>query len=135
MDHNVQIGIADHLPMKNRKIWSVRQAGQFAIIGSIVFLALFAANLRSRFYFHGPDYGFLFWISLYCAVTGVGLIRFKKWAVLMAFLPALVTGVILVASPRRANGPDPGFFLAIALFGFLVAVPIGMFRHWKELHW
>jgi hypothetical protein len=53
----------------------------------------------------------------------------------MAFLPALVIGAILVASLRRANGLDPGFFLAIALFGFLVAVPIGMFRHWKELHW
>ena len=116
MDNEVQMGAPAHSPMQNRKGWSVRQVGQFAILGSIVFLALFAANLRSRLYFHGPDYGFLFWISLYCAVTGVGLIRFKKWAVFMAFSPALAFGAILTASLRTSHGPDAGFFFHVRSF-------------------
>jgi hypothetical protein len=135
MDNEVQMGAPAHLPMQNCRVWSVRQMGQFAILGSIVFLALFAANLRSRLSFHGSEYGFLFWISLYCAVTGVGLIRFKKWAVLLAFSPALAFGAILTTSLRTSNGPDAGVFFMFALFAFFIAVPIRMFRYWKDLRW
>ena len=68
----------------------------FVAIGYLLLFAagylffLFASNLRSRIYYHGPNYSFLFWLFLYSSITAFGLLRLRKWAVLSLFLPGIL---------------------------------------------
>jgi hypothetical protein len=111
--------------------------GYVTLFFSGVFLILFFVNLRSRLYYNGPNYGFLFWIALYSAITGFGLVRLKKWAVLSLFVPGIVDSVILAfaVGASKTTFPTLAVLFNIALLGLLVAIPARMFRHWAELRW
>ncbi len=114
----------------------IRIAGRFALFMAVIFLLLFLANLRSRFYYHGPNYGFLFWMFLYCAVTGVGLMKLKKWAVLLLFLPGILSIVIFIYGwSKGASVPMPWALLNYGFLAALLAIPVVMLRKWRELHW
>ena len=114
-----------------------RSMGLLAIALSIVFLTLFAFNLRSRLYFQGPDWGFLLWMSVYCAITGAGLLRFRKWAVLLSFIPAMAYAAILVVSSKTEakHYSDLVLLFNFAICGLLFVVPAKMSRHWNALRW
>lgn len=114
-----------------------RSMGLAAMAVSTICLTLFAFNLRSRLYFHGPNWGFLFWLSLYCALTGAGLLRLKKWAALLSFIPAILYAVILVVSLNAEKSLYSGLALVFnfAICCLLFAVPAKMSRHWKALSW
>jgi hypothetical protein len=120
----------------------IREGGGVALFFGAVFLLLFAANLRSRLYYDGPNYGFLLWISCYWVVTGIGLLKFRKWAVLLAFLPGVFYGAIVVDGlVKGASGQTPWIqFAAAAVFNYLfaialLAIPANMLRSWSELRW
>jgi hypothetical protein len=99
-------------------------------------LLLFAANIRSHFYYQGPNYSFLIGISLYCIVTGIGLLKVRKWAVLLLFLPGAFTIVIFyMAWTKGARVPLPWSVLNYGFLATLVGIPAIMLRHWNQLRW
>jgi hypothetical protein len=114
----------------------IRSCGGFVLFMAVVFLALSLANLRSRIYYHGPNYSFLFWLCFYCVVTGIGLIRLKKWAVLLLFVPGILCIIIFVYSwTKGASVPMPWALLNYLFVASLLAIPAIMLRKWDELHW
>ena len=119
------------------KIHSLIQiAARFVLFMAAVFLLLFLANLRSRFYYHGPNYSFLFWMFLYCVLTGAGLLKQRKWAVLLLFLPGTLSFAILIYSWTK--GASVAMPWALLNYGFVVtllSIPAIMLRNWSELRW
>ncbi len=114
----------------------IRIVDRLALFMAAVFLLLFLANLRSRIYFHGPDYSFLFWMFLYCTVTGLGLLKLKRWAILLLFLPGILSIVIFAYGwARGARARMPWALLNYAFLATLLVVPALMLRRWRELHW
>jgi hypothetical protein len=111
-------------------------AGRFFIFMATVIMLLFLANLRSRFYYHGPNYSSLLWMSFYCVLTGIGLLKSKKWAFLLLFLPGICTITIFIygwAAGARVLKP-----WALVNYGFiitLVGIPTFMLRYWHESRW
>src|SRR6266852_5408518 len=81
---------------KNRNGMNRKAIPLFVAIGYLLLFAagylffLFASNLRSRNYYHAPNYSFLFWLFLYSSITAFGLMRLRKWAVLSLFLPGIL---------------------------------------------
>ena len=114
----------------------IRLVGSFVLFVAAVFLALFLANLRSRLYYHGPNYSFLIWIFLYSIVTGFGLLKLKRWAVLLLFLPGVVSVAIFVYGwTKGASVPMPWALLNYGFLATLFAIPALMLRNWHELQW
>jgi hypothetical protein len=110
--------------------------GRLALCIAGLFLLLFFANVRSRLFYQGPNYNFLFWIFLYCTVTGVGLMKFKRWAILLLFLPGVLTVAIFVYSwTKGASVPMPWALLNYGFVAVLFAIPAFMLRSWHELQW
>ena len=120
----------------------IREGGRVAFFLGAVFLLLFAANLRARINYHGSNYPFLLWISCYWVLTGVGLLKFRKWAVLLAFLPGVLYVVIVVYGLTKGPSVQTPWivFAAAAVFNYflavtLVAIPANMLRSWQDLRW
>lgn len=101
---------------------------------AIFCLLLFLSNLRSRFYYHGPNYSFLFWIFIYCLLTGIGLLKLRKWAVILLFLPGTLSVVIFVYGwTKGASVSMPWAILNYCFLIALIAIPVTMVLHWHEL--
>jgi len=114
----------------------IRIAGRLTLFMAGAFLLLFLANLRSRFYYHGPNYSFLFWMFFYCMLTGIGLLKLRKWAVLLLFLPGILSVAIFVYSwTKGASVPMPWALLNYGFVATLLAIPVVMLRNWHELRW
>jgi hypothetical protein len=114
----------------------IRIAGRFTLFMAVVFLLLFLANLRSRFYYHGPNYSFLFWMFFYCVLTGIGLLKLRKWAVLLLFLPGILSIVIFTYSGAKgARVLMPWALLNYGFVAALLGIPALMLRCWRELRW
>jgi hypothetical protein len=112
-----------------------RAVGMLTLVIGAFVLLLLLANLRSRAYFHGPNYsGPLLAIFIYCAVCGIGLLRRQRWAVLAMFAPGVVLTAFVTYIAARF-GPFRSFVL-ICNFGFavaLLAIPALMLRHSRDL--
>lgn len=114
----------------------IRIVGQFCLVMSAVCSLLFLANLRSRIYYHGPNYSFILWLCLYCGLTGLGLLRLKKWSVMMLFVPGICAIAIFVyAWAKGASASMPWALLNYAFLVVLFAIPAAMIKKWNELHW
>lgn len=114
----------------------IRIIGRFVLFMAAVFLLLFLANLRSRFYYHGPNYSFLFWMFSYCVLTGFGLLKLKRWALLLLFLPGFLTMAIFISSwTKGASVPMPWALLNYGFVAALFVIPALMLRSWHELQW
>lgn len=101
---------------------------------AIFCLLLFLSNLRSRFYYHGPNYSFLFWIFLYCLLTGIGLVKLRKWAVVLLFIPGILSWAIFAYGWTKGESiPMPGAIFNYCLLAALVAIPAIMLLNWREL--
>lgn len=119
---------------KNNSMISI--VGRLALLMAAVFFLLFLANLRSRLYYHGPNYSFLLWMFIYCLVTGFGLLKLKRWAVLLLFVPGCFTVVVFVYSwTKGASVPMPWALLNYGFLAALFAVPALTLRRWHELQW
>lgn len=122
--------------MSEKNTALIRVAGRFVLFVAVVFLLLFVANLRSRFFYHGPNYSFLFWMFSYSAVTGIGLLKLRRWGVLLLFLPGILSIVIFAYSwARGARALMPWALLNYAFVAMLLAIPALMLRRWRELRW
>ena len=114
----------------------IRITGRLILFVAAIFLLLFLANLRSRFYYHGPNYGFLFWMFSYCVLTGIGLLKLRKWAVILMFLPGFLTIAIFVFSwTKGASVPLPWALLNYGFLATLLLIPVVMLRKWHEMRW
>lgn len=113
------------------------RSGYFMLATAAFVLLLFLMNLRSRLYYHGPNYGFLFWIFVYLGIVGIGLLRLKKWAVIGEFVPAILYLALFLYDFRElAHGfPASWVFLNVAIFAFFLGIPLFTLRHWNELQW
>jgi hypothetical protein len=66
-----------------------QRLGYATLILAFFLLLLFLANLKSRFYYNGPDYSFLIWVFAWALTAGVGLLLLRKCAVVSLFLPCI----------------------------------------------
>jgi len=98
-------------------------------------LLLFVANVRSRLYYHGPNYSFLFWLFLYALLTGIGVMRLKKWGVLLLFLPSIGMLIVLCVARVEERVTLGILSLNLAFVLLFAAVPAIMLRNWSELRW
>jgi hypothetical protein len=97
-------------------------------------LLLILRNLRSRLYY-GPDYGFLFWLFVWSAIGGIGLLRLRKWAVILLFFPGLATGVVILAGVVKTSIATWVVLVNVSFAVLLLAIPVLLFRYWNELRW
>src|SRR5207244_11278803 len=72
-----------------------QRLGYATLILASFLLLLYVMNLRSRFYYNGPDYSFLFWLFAWAATAGIGLLLLRKWAVDLLFFQGIAFAVIL----------------------------------------
>lgn len=98
-------------------------------------LLLFVTNIRSRLYYHGPNYSFLFWMFLYALLTGIGIMRLKKWGVLLLCLPPIGMTLELGVIRFMESGSSVTIFINLVVALMFAAVPALMLRNWAELHW
>lgn len=98
-------------------------------------LLLFLRNLRSRLYYHGPDYGFFFWLFAWAAIAGVGLVYLRKWAVILLFLPGVATAMVILVSMSRTSIVASVTLVNISFAALLLSIPVLLFRYWNDLHW
>ena len=114
----------------------IQRIGWSVLFVGAVFLFLFFANLRSRLIYHGPNFSFLFWMFLYCLLIGIGLLKLKKWAVLLLFLPGILCILILaIGMLRGAQVPMTWALINYTFVAILFGTPIIMLRHWRDLKW
>ena len=120
----------------NVKLSFIPRVGLLMLFVAGFVLLLFIANLRSRIYYHGPNYGFLFWIFLFTGVTAVGLIRLRKWAVILLFVPPILNAIIVgMGLKSLRSSPAVPILINLAIPLLLLLVPLLMLRCWRELRW
>jgi len=115
----------------------ITRYGKFALLLAGMFLFLGAMNLKSHIQYGGRDYRFLFWIAAYFSVMGIGLIRLRKWALLLLFLPAFVDVTLFILDYRDvAHGvPIGSTILNLCLLAVFTAIPVNGLLFWRELTW
>ena len=114
-----------------------RTVGYVTLVLAGVLLLLFVMNVRSRIYYHSPDYGFLFWMFLFCAITGLGVLRLRKWGVILFLFPGVLDAALVVyvcGASKQSPSPTWAFF-NIVLAAILLGIPALMLRRWEELSW
>jgi hypothetical protein len=73
----------------DRQRREMRVFGILELLIAILFWYLYLMNLRSQMLYHGPAWSFLGWIAAFFTVTGIGLLKLQKWAILLSFLPVI----------------------------------------------
>ena len=120
----------------NPLLWCV---GCVSLLMAGVFLLLSAVNLRSIIYYNSPIsvYRALFAMSLFCALSGVGVLMRRKWALIMLFLPGILVSTIFVYAgvAKGAHVPMPWALLNMGFVLILLGPPASMLRCWHELRW
>jgi len=104
-----------------------------------VMLLLFLANLRSRYLYNAPNLSYLFLISCaYCFLAGIGLLRLKRWALLLLFLPGILFIVLYLCTwnlGSAARVPMPWALINYAFFAAMIGFPVYMLRYWHTFNW
>lgn len=97
-------------------------------------LFLFIMNLRSHLYYHGPNYGFLLWIVLYCGITGTGLVQHRRWAAIMLLIPGISLLGVLIYGTYKASAAVPIRWAMVNFIfvGLLIAVPVVLLQKWNR---
>lgn len=98
-------------------------------------LLLFLRNLRSRLYYHGPDYGFRFWLFAWSAIAGIGLVGLRKWAVILLFFPGVATAAVILVGVVKTSIATWVVLVNICFAVLLLAIPVLLSRYWNELRW
>jgi hypothetical protein len=116
------------------RILFIRIIGRLVLFAGGALLVMFLANLRSHFYYHGPNYRFLFWMFLDCLFTGIGLLKLRRWAVLFLFIPGILSAAIFVYGwTKGASVSMPWALLNYGFLATLFLIRALMLRSWHEL--
>jgi hypothetical protein len=102
-------------------------------------LLLFLGNLRSRYIYGGTNFSYIFSLTFsipcaYCFLAGIGLLKLKKWALLLLFCP----GILLIAVYLDGSGarvPMPWALIDYAILAMLIGFPAYMLRYWNTFKW
>jgi hypothetical protein len=86
------------------------------------------ANVRSHLKYGGPLYH-LEWAFAYFSLTGLGVLRRKRWGVLLTFVPALMLACAVFVRPNVPWMPTFAWCAALS------AIPAALTRRWKSLSW
>ena len=110
---------------------------RFLLFLAAVMLLLFLANLRSRYLYNAPNVSYLFLISCaYCFLAGIGLLRLKKWALLLLFLPGvLFIAVYAYGGVLGARVPMPWALINYVFLAAMIGFPAYMLRYWHTFNW
>jgi hypothetical protein len=104
-----------------------------------VTLLLFLGNLRSHYLYNAPNVSYLFLIACaYCASAGIGLLKLKKWALLLLFLPCVLFIVLYLCTwnlGSAARVPMPWALINYVFFAAMVGFPAYMLRYWHKSTW
>jgi hypothetical protein len=102
-----------------------------------VILLMFLGNLRARFLYNALNLSYLLLIScVYCFLAGVGLLRLKKWALLLLFLPdVLFIAVYVYSWVLGARVPMPWALINYAFLAVVIGFPAYMLRCWRTFTW
>src|SRR6516225_4872938 len=119
------------MPQPTRPVF--QPLGYATVLVAALFLLLYGMNLRSRFYYHGPDYGFLFWWFAWAASASIGLMLQRRWAVVLLFFPGIAFSVVLCTGIVKSSRIDHWVILLNAVFVSLtLAGPIALLRFWRS---
>ena len=110
---------------------------RFLLFMAAVMPLLFLGNLRSRLLHKAPNLSSLFLISCaYCFFAGIGLLKLKKWALLLLFLPGvLFIAVFVYGGVLGARVPMPWALINYAFLAAMIGFPAYMLRHWNTFNW
>ena len=100
-------------------------------------LLLCLGSLRSRLLYGGPNFSSLFFVScVYCFLAGIGLLKLKKWALLLLLLPGILAIAVYVAGAASgARVPMPWALINYAFLAMLIGFPAYMLRYWNTFKW
>jgi hypothetical protein len=110
---------------------------RFLLFMAAVILLMFLGNLRARYLYNALNLSNLLLIScVYCFLAGVGLLRLKKWGLLLLFLPGVVfTAVYVYGWVLGHRLPMPGMLINCAFLAVVIAFPAYMLRCWHTFNW
>ena len=110
---------------------------RFLLFMAAVMLLMFLGNLRSRFLYNAPNLSSLLLISsAYCFLAGVGLLRLKKWGLLLLFLPGAVFTAVYVCGWELGHRlPLSGMLINCAFLAVVIGFPAYMLRCWRTFTW
>ena len=110
---------------------------RFLLFMAAVLLLMFLGNLRSHFLYNAPNLSFLFLIScVYCFLAGIGLLKLKKWALLLLFWPGILfMAVYVYGGVLGAKVPMPWALMNYAFLATLIGFPAYMLRYWNTFEW
>jgi hypothetical protein len=116
----------------------IPRVGLFTVFFALILLGLSLLNVHASLYYHQQRFPFLYWMTGYFGLAGVGILRQKKWALLMLFAPGLATaGLFLYVffTDKRAYVPMPWALVNYAFIALVLGVPAIMLRQWRSLTW
>ncbi len=110
---------------------------RFLLFTAAVMLLLFLANLRSRFLYNAPNLSALLLIScVYCFLVGIGLLKLKKWALLLLFFPGvLFIAVYVYGGVLGDRVPMPWALVNYVFLAVMIGFPAFMLRYWHTYDW
>jgi hypothetical protein len=101
---------------------------------AVALLLLLLANLQSRRFYPAPNLSYPFSIlCVYCFLAEIGLLKLKKWALLLLFLPGIL--LIVADAGSIARVPMPWALINYAVLAMLIGFPVYMLRYWKGFEW
>jgi hypothetical protein len=100
-------------------------------------LLLCLGNLRSHLLYGNPNFSSIFFVPcVYCFLAGIGLLKLKKWALLLLFWPGILfMGVYVYSGVLGAKVPMPGALMNYVFLATLIVFPVYMLRYWNTFKW
>ena len=110
---------------------------RFLLFLAPILLLLGLGSLRSHFFYNPPALSFLLLISgAYCFLAGIGLLKLKKWALLLLFCPGILfTAVYVYGWALGARVPMPWALMNYTFLAMLIGFPAYMLRYWNTFKW
>jgi hypothetical protein len=112
-------------------------SARFLLFMAALILLMFLGNLRARYLYNALNLSYLLLSScVYCFLAGIGLLRLKKWALLLLFLPGvLFIAVYAYGGILGARVPMPWALINYAFLAVVIGFPVYMLRCWHTFHW
>jgi hypothetical protein len=117
----------------NPQLECFRVFGYLALVGGACIFLLFLANVRSRYFYSGPNFLWLGLVAAYAVIVGWGLVRIRRWAVI-GFAAPLCLGSFVIGVLAVLNQPTIRTVLLACCFAVLFSIPAALsLRRWDTL--
>lgn len=102
---------------------------------AVVLFVLFILNLRAYILYGARDLRVLAPLAIYAGVTALGLLRRRKWGILLFQPPALLIGMFLVIATLWERIALYGTLVNFAFAACCFALSWLTLRCWAECRW